>query len=316
MGFGRSPSHRIPALKTLAQGESCARLRRAASLYARGVPAVLITGASRGIGRATALRLSASGWDVYATVRRAEDGEALSAEATGQRLHPLRVDVTDAEQIAALDGLLPERLDAVVNNAGIVVGGPLESLSAEDLRRQLEVNVVGAVALTNAVLPRLRISRGRVVFVSSLNGRISTPMTGAYNASKFAIEAIADAWRLELRPWGIAVVLVEPAMTDTDMWRQAPQTLEGEEAKMSAEHRELYAGHLAGMRKLIPRVQKMAKPVDGVAKAIEQALTTARPRARYAIGADVKVQAALSAVTPTRIKDRLFGVATGTPGKP
>jgi NAD(P)-dependent dehydrogenase (short-subunit alcohol dehydrogenase family) len=140
-------------------------------------------------------------------------------------------------------------------------------------------------------------------------------MTGAYNASKFAIEAIADAWRLELRQWGIEVVLVEPAMTDTDLWRQAPQTLESEEAEMSAEHRDLYAGHLAGMRKTIPRVQKMAKPVAGVAAAIERALTAPRPRARYMIGADVKAQAALSAVTPARLKDRAFGLAMGTPKK-
>ncbi len=280
------------------------------------MPAVLITGASRGIGRATALRLAGSGWDVFATVRGSEDGERLTAEAPAGRVQAIELDVTDAGQIAALDGRLPERLDAVVNNAGIVVGGPIESLSAEDLRHQMDVNVVGAVALTNAVLPRLRESRGRIVFLSSLSGLISTPMTGAYNASKFAIEAIADAWRLELRPWGIEVVLVEPAMTDTDLWRQAPETLKGEEAELSAEHRDLYAGHLAGMRKLIPRAQKMAKPVDGVAKVIEHALTTQRPRARYAIGADVKAQAAFSAIAPTRVKDRVFGLATGTPRKP
>ncbi len=165
-------------------------------------------------------------------MRRAEDGEELVAEAAGA-VHPLQLDVTSDEQIAALDEELPERLDAIVNNAGIVVSGPLETLSAADLREQFEVNVVGAVALTNLVLPRLRASRGRIVFVSSLSGVISTPMTGAYNASKFALEAIADAWRLELRPWGVKVVLVEPAMTDTDLWRKAPETLEAEAAEMS-----------------------------------------------------------------------------------
>jgi NAD(P)-dependent dehydrogenase (short-subunit alcohol dehydrogenase family) len=276
------------------------------------MPAVLISGASRGIGRATALRLVGAGWDVYATVRRSEDGEELRAEA-GERLHVLEVDVASDEQIAALADDLPDRLDAIVNNAGIVVSGPLESLSADDLREQFEVNVVGAVALTNLVLPKLRASRGRIVFLSSLSGRISTPMTGAYNASKFAIEAIADAWRLELRRWGVRVILVEPAMTDTDLWRKAPETLEDGEAGMSAEHRELYADHLAGMRKTIPRMQKMAKPVDTVTATIERALTAPRPRARYFVGADVAAQAALSAVTPTRLKDGLFGVATGTP---
>ncbi len=276
------------------------------------MPAVLITGASRGIGRATALRLARSGWDVYATVRSAADGEALVTEA-GERVRPIQLDLTDDAQVAAVLEQLPERLDALVNNAGIVVSGPLESLSAAELREQFEVNVVAAVALTNAVLPKLRESRGRVVFLSSLSGRVSTPMTGAYNASKFAIEAIADAWRLELRPWDIDVVLIEPAMTDTDLWRKAPETLEAEAAGLSEEHRQLYADHLEGMRKTIPRMQKMAKPVEGVAAAIERALTTSRPRARYVIGADMKVQAALSTITPTAIQDRANAFFTGTP---
>jgi NAD(P)-dependent dehydrogenase (short-subunit alcohol dehydrogenase family) len=277
------------------------------------VPSVLISGASRGIGRATALRLARAGWTVYGTVRRDEDGAELVAEA-GDAVRALRLDVTDDAGIAALGEALPERLDAIVNNAGIVVSGPLESLSAEEVREQFEVNVVGAVALTNLVLPRLRASHGRIVFVSSLSGLISTPMTGAYNASKFAIEAIADAWRLELRPWGIKVSLVEPAMTDTDLWRNAPETLEAEMAAMSDEHRDLYGEHLDGMRRTIPRIQKLAKPVDGVAATIERALTAPRPRARYQVGADVKVQAALSAVTPARVLDALNGRLTGTPG--
>jgi NAD(P)-dependent dehydrogenase (short-subunit alcohol dehydrogenase family) len=279
------------------------------------VSSVLISGASRGIGRATALRLARAGWAVYATVRQPADGEELVAEAAGGEIHPLQLEVTSDEQIAALDGALPERLDALVNNAGIVVSGPLETLSAADLREQFDVNVVGAVALTNLVLPRLRAARGRIVFVSSLSGVISTPMTGAYNASKFAIEAIADAWRLELRPWGVEVILVEPAMTDTDLWRNAPETLEAEAAEMSAEHRDLYADHLDGMRRTVPRIQKMAKPVDGVAAAIERALTASRPRARYPVGVDVRVQAALSGVTPDRVKDAAFGRLTGTPAR-
>jgi NAD(P)-dependent dehydrogenase (short-subunit alcohol dehydrogenase family) len=277
------------------------------------MPTVLLTGASRGIGRATTLRLARAGWTVYATVRSAADGEELVAEAAGAAVHPLQLEVTSDEQIAALDAALPERLDAIVNNAGVVVSGPLETLSAADLREQFDVNVVGAVALTNLVLPRLRASHGRIVFVSSLSGVISTPMTGAYNASKFALEAIADAWRLELRPWGVKVILVEPAMTDTDLWRKAPETLEAEAAEMSAEHRELYAEHLDGMRKTVPRMQKMAKPVDTVAAAIEKALTAARPRARYPVGTDVRVQAALSGVTPDRVKDAAFARLTGTP---
>jgi NAD(P)-dependent dehydrogenase (short-subunit alcohol dehydrogenase family) len=273
----------------------------------------LISGAGRGIGRATALRLAGAGWTVYATVRQDADGEDLVAAAAGGEVHPLRLDVTDDAGIAALGEALPERLDAIVNNAGIVVSGPLETLSADELREQFDVNVVGAVALTNAVLPRLRAERGRIVFVSSLSGIVSTPMTGAYNASKFALEAIADAWRLELRPWGVKVILVEPAMTDTDLWRDAPQTLETGVAEMSAEHRDLYGEHLKGLRRTIPRIQKLAKPVDTVAAAIERALTATRPKARYPVGVDVKVQAALSGVTPARVMDAVNGKLTGTP---
>jgi NAD(P)-dependent dehydrogenase (short-subunit alcohol dehydrogenase family) len=276
------------------------------------MPAVLISGASRGIGRATALRLSRAGWTVFATVRQDADGAELVAEG-GPAIHPLQLDITDDAQIAAVDEALPARLDAIVNNAGIVVSGPLETLSAGELREQFDVNVVGAVALTNLVLPRLRTARGRIVFLSSLSGVISTPMTGAYNASKFAIEAIADAWRLELRRWGIKVILIEPAMTDTDLWRKAEETLEAEAAEMGDEHRVLYAEHLDGMRRTVPRMQKMAKPVDTVAAAIERALTATRPRARYPVGVDVRLQAALSGVTPDRVKDVAFARLTGTP---
>jgi NAD(P)-dependent dehydrogenase (short-subunit alcohol dehydrogenase family) len=272
------------------------------------MPSVLVTGAARGIGRATVLRLAAAGWDVVAGVRREEDAAGL-----GDRVAPVVLDVTDAGQVAALPGSLPERLDAVVNNAGIVVSGPVEGVPLDEWRRQLEVNVVGQVAVTQAVLPRLRASRGRVVFVSSLSGRVATPMTGAYNASKFALEGMADSLRMELRPWGIRVVLVEPAQTDTDMWRQADGALEDAVAALSPEHRELYARHIEGSRKMIPRAQKMASPVDGVAATIERALTARRPRARYVVGAGPRVQGVLAQLTPTRALDAALGAATGVP---
>src|SRR3954470_1322004 len=264
------------------------------------MPAVLVTGAARGIGRATASRLAAAGWDVLAGVRSGADGDALRAE----RITPVQLDVTDAEQVAALAGALPERLDAVVNNAGIVVNGPIEALPLHDLRRQLDVNVVGQVAVTQAVLPRLRAARGRVVFLSSLSGRVSTPMTGAYSASKFALEAVADALRMELRPWGVRVVLVEPAQTDTDLWRHADDTLQETVAVLSPAHRDLYARHIEGARtKMIPRSQRMASPVDGVATTIERALTARRPKARYVVGAGPKAQAAMAAFAPTPALD-------------
>jgi NAD(P)-dependent dehydrogenase (short-subunit alcohol dehydrogenase family) len=275
------------------------------------MPSVLVTGAARGIGRATALRLAGAGWDVVAGVRRAEDGEALGPAVT-----PVTLDITDAGQVAALREALPQRLDAVVNNAGIVVGGPVEAVPLDDLRRQLEVNLIGQVAVTQAVMPRLRESRGRAVFVSSLSGRVATPMTGPYNASKFALEGLVDALRMEVRPWGVGVVLIEPAQTDTDMWREANSSLDESVAALAPEHRELYAKHIDGWRGSIPRSQKMASSVDGVAETIERALTAKRPRARYVVGLGPRVQGVMASVTPTVAMDAVLRAATGVPRKP
>lgn len=272
---------------------------------------VLVTGAGRGIGRATTLRLANAGWHVYAGVRRTEDGESLVAEATGT-VEPVRLDITRAEDIAALGEQITQ-LDAVVNNAGVVVGGPLEAVPLEDLRRQLEVNVVGQVAVTQAVLPLLRVSRGRVVFVSSLSGRIATPMTGAYNASKFALEAVADALRMEIRPWGIRVSLVEPAQTDTDMWRTAEEELDATVATLTPEQRELYAAHIGGMRRMIPLSQRMATPADRVAAAVQRALTSRRPRARYVVGAGPKMQNVAASLMPTPVMDGMIRRFSGVP---
>jgi NAD(P)-dependent dehydrogenase (short-subunit alcohol dehydrogenase family) len=279
------------------------------------MPSVLVTGTSRGIGRATASRLAEAGWDVLAAVRRAEDAESLVAAHPG-RITAVTLDITDEAQIAALDRSLPPVLDAIVNNAGIVVGGPMEAVPVSELRRQLEVNVVGQAAVTQAVLPRLRESRGRIVFVSSVSGRIATPMTGAYNASKFALEGMADAMRLELTPWGIKVVVVEPAQTDTDMWQGAEEQLEAELAAISPEHRALYAKHIEGFRKTIPRSQKMASPPDGVAAVIEKALTASRPRARYVVGRAAQAQALMAQLTPTPVLDAALRLGTGVPRRP
>ncbi|MCW3020444.1 MAG: short-chain alcohol dehydrogenase [Solirubrobacterales bacterium] len=277
------------------------------------MPSVLLTGASRGIGQATALKLAASGWEVFAGVRRPEDGAALVAASPAGRITALVLDVTDSTHVAALQETLPERVDALVNNAGIVVPGPVEGLTTEDLRRQLEVNVVGQVAVTQALLPRLRASRGRVVFISSIGGRVSAPMMGAYSASKFALEALADALRVELRRWGVRVVLIEPGAIDTDLWRLAPDSARDAEAALGPELRELYADHLAGIRKTIPRMQKQASPVDRVADAVERALSASRPRARYLVGTDARVQAMMGAALPTRATDAALSLFTGMP---
>ncbi|MHB8492927.1 MAG: SDR family NAD(P)-dependent oxidoreductase, partial [Solirubrobacteraceae bacterium] len=226
---------------------------------------------------------------------------------------PVELDITDAEQVGALEQTLPERVDALVNNAGIVVGGPVEGLAIEELRRQLDVNVVAQVAVTQALLPRLRGTRGRIVFISSISGRVSAPMLGAYSASKFALEGLADALRMELRRWGIRVVLVEPGAIDTDIWRLAPDAVRDTEDALSDEMRALYSDHVAGMRRVIPRMQKQASSADAVAAAVQRALTARRPRTRVLVGADARSQAVMRALLPTAAVDAVIARFTGTP---
>ncbi|MEV6275794.1 SDR family oxidoreductase [Nocardia sp. NPDC051832] len=270
---------------------------------------VLVTGAGRGIGKALALRLAEQGWRVYAGVRKIADGEALAAEHPA--IVPVVLDITDAGQIAALDEVLPAALDAVVNNAGIVVDGPVETLTVDDMRRQFEVNVFGTIAVTQAVLPRLRASKGRIVFLSSLSGRISTPGTGAYNSSKFALEGMVDALRIELRPWGIPVSMVEPGPTDTDMWGGALDMVDAGLERLTPAQRELYGSQLAGMRKMAAQVQKLAAPVGTVVGAVERALTARKPKARYVVGLAGKAQVLSAGLTPTPVLDLLLSFASG-----
>ncbi|MBJ7458309.1 MAG: SDR family oxidoreductase [Thermoleophilaceae bacterium] len=279
---------------------------------------VLITGAGRGIGRATALRLADDGWDVYAGVRKPDDGVALVhtlGDAAKGSITPVTLDVTDDASIAAAVEALPAQLDGVVNNAGIVVDGPVESLTRERLSEQFDVNVYGAVAVTRAVLPRIRAARGRIVFISSVSGRISTPWTGAYNSSKFALEGMVDALRMELRPWKIAVSLVEPANTQTDMWGGAEAMFDAGVEALTPDEHALYKGHMKGMRRTLGLMNKTASPVDGVAGTIETALTARRPRARYVVGIPAKIQVISSGLTPRPILDFVLAKATGVPRK-
>jgi NAD(P)-dependent dehydrogenase (short-subunit alcohol dehydrogenase family) len=276
------------------------------------MPSVLVTGAGRGIGRSIAEYLAGRNWDVVAGVRTQRDADAITS-ANPQRISAVILDVTNDDHLEQLTEALPARLDAVVNNAGIVVPGPMEAVTTADWRKQLDVNVIGQLAVTRAVLSRLRSTRGRVVFISSVNGQLVFPLMGAYCASKFALEAAAECLRMELRPWGIPVVVVEPAQTDTDMWDTAPDMVAEAEAALSPANRELYSRHLAGFKKRIPLSQKMAVAPEKVAAVVERALTTSRPRPRYVVGGAPKVQAALMTKLPIAVRDRVLRKLAGQP---
>jgi NAD(P)-dependent dehydrogenase (short-subunit alcohol dehydrogenase family) len=271
------------------------------------MPSVLVTGAGRGIGLAITEHMSRRGWDVYATARSAD---ALQSLERLPHVHAIELDITDRSAIAALPDALPAELNGVVNNAGIVVNGPVEGLALDDLTRQLDVNVIAQIAVTQAVLPKIRSSRGRIVFISSVSGLFTTPGTGAYNASKYAIESLADALRMELRPWHIPVSLVEPGPIRTDIWTDILADHDRMAEQLTDEHRRLYGSHLAGTRKLLARMQKFAADPSRVTKAVDDALTSKRPKRRYLLDFSSRAQKAVVAITPTALSDAVLAAAT------
>jgi NAD(P)-dependent dehydrogenase (short-subunit alcohol dehydrogenase family) len=280
------------------------------------VRVALITGCSTGIGRATALRLDASGWSVYAGVRRQEDADSLAA-AGSERLTPLIIDVTDPGSITAaaerVEAESAAGLGALVNNAGVAYTGPLEFVPLDELRNQLEVNVTGHVAITQALIPALRRARGRIVNVTSIGGIVATPFFGPYNASKYALEAISDCLRVELRPWGIDTIAIEPGSISTEIWTSGLDQFDRTEERMPAEAQTLYGKAIKGLRRAARQTGERGIPADHAAAVIEKALVVSRPRARYLIGRDARVMATLSRVLPDRLWDRAIGRIMGLP---
>jgi NAD(P)-dependent dehydrogenase (short-subunit alcohol dehydrogenase family) len=278
------------------------------------MPTALITGASTGIGAATALRLSRAGWTVLAGVRDPGAGERLAGEAAGAsgRVLPLTLDVTDAAQIAQAAELVGQEaagLDALVNNAGIGVGGPLELIAPEDLRRQLDVNVLGQIAVTQAMLPALRRAHGRIVFLSSIGGRVAMAFTAPYAASKHAIEAIGDALRVELRTSNVQVALVEPGSVATPIWDKA--RAEGEQLSVPENLQREYGHVPAAMNKALKDTADRGVPPEQVARTIERALTARRMRARYVVGRDARAMVFIRRLLPDLVFDRLARRALG-----
>jgi NAD(P)-dependent dehydrogenase (short-subunit alcohol dehydrogenase family) len=278
------------------------------------MPLALITGASTGIGRATALRLAAGGWTVLAGVRAAADGGRLEAEAPQGRVVAVTLDVTDPAQIAEAARRVSEQtaeggLDALVNNAGIGIGGPLELVSAEDLRRQFDVNVFAQVAVTQAMLPALRRGGGRIVFVSSIGGRVAMAFTAPYAASKHAIEAFGDALRVELRTSGVKVALVEPGSVATPIWDKS--RVEADRVEVPPELQAQYGHVPAAMDKVLRDTAHRGVPPEAVAATIEHALTAPRMRARYVVGRDAKAMLLAKRLLPDLLFDRLARRALG-----
>ena len=266
---------------------------------------VLITGASSGIGEATALRLTRAGWRVLAGVRADADGDRLRS-AAGERLEPVTIDVTEPATIAAAAATLgDEPLDGLVNNAGTALAMPLEFLPLDQLRRQLEVNLVGHVAVTQALLPNLRSARGRIVNVGSIAGRSALPFLGAYAASKHALEAVTDVLRVELRPFGIAVTVIEPGTIATPIWRKGGERFEDLAKELPEQLGELYGERMTAFRKAAAAAGQRAEPADDVAIVIERALTAERPKARYVVGRDARRRARVERL-PAGLRDRVY----------
>jgi NAD(P)-dependent dehydrogenase (short-subunit alcohol dehydrogenase family) len=265
---------------------------------------VIVTGASSGIGEAIALHLREGGFSVLAGVRRDEDAERLSTRG----LTPIRLDVTDPEQLAAARAEVGDRpLAGLVNNAGILRGGPLEFVKLDDLREQLEVNVIGQVAVTQAFIDGLRAGRGRIVNVGSISGRLATPMVGPYVAAKFALEGLTDTLRRELALQGIDVIMIEPGGVKTPLLGKANQWVEQLYGDSRPELAQRYGAMLTVMLEQTNKIDRRTGiDASAVAKVVGKALTVRRPRTRYLVGRDAIIQATMAKLLPDRVVDRLL----------
>ena len=266
---------------------------------------VLVSGASSGIGRATALHLEQQGWKVFAGVRTEAAALALQKASAGS-LVTVMLDVTDARQIAAVAKTIGPRLDALVNNAGVAVAAPLEFLPVDELRHQLEVNVVGQVALTQALIPALREARGRIVNITSIGGLVAGSIIGAYHASKFALEALTDTMRIELAQWGIEVIAVEPGRIATPIWSTSSSTSDRILGDRQEEAMALYGEQMAAARDSASKAERNGLVPLEVARVIGRALASSRPKTRYLVGKDAKVAGRFVARLPDRTRDRLL----------
>jgi NAD(P)-dependent dehydrogenase (short-subunit alcohol dehydrogenase family) len=270
---------------------------------------VLVTGASTGIGEATALHLKGLGFDSVGAVRKDADAERLRAAG----LRTVKLDVTDTASIAAARAELGDGpLAGLVNNAGIAVAGPVEFMPLDELRLQLEVNVVGQVAVIQAFLPAIRAGRGRIVNVSSIGGRFALPLVSPYNASKFALEAISDSLRRELYGQGMEVILIEPGGVKTPIWEKSNEMAAQIQQQMPPEAERIYGKLIDGVRqRTIEIAQEKGIEASEVAQVIGRAMTAKRPRTRYLVGTDAKIRGPMAKILPDRVMDRAVAKQLG-----
>jgi len=272
--------------------------------------AVLVTGASSGIGEACVRELDRKGFRVFAGVR-SEAAAGRLRESSSGRLTPLMLDVTEGPSIAAAAGSVQEAvggtgLAGLVNNAGIAVGGPLEFVPVEQLRRQFEVNVIGQIAVTQAFLPMLRAAKGRIVYISSISAAAPVPYLGPYSASKFALEALCDALRVEVRRFGISVSLVEPAAVETPIWKKSQSGMDRMIEQLPPEGIELYQPDFDAARRRAEEVGAAGMPVQWPVRAVLHALTARRPKTRYPITWESWFAFRVFRVLPDRVRDWLL----------
>lgn len=278
---------------------------------------VVISGASSGIGEACAIYLDKLGYQVFAGVRREVNGETLKRKTQG-RVIPIFLDVTDEASIRTSVKTVQLSLEAngltgLINNAGIVTAGPLEFLPINELRKQFEVNVLGQIAVTQAFLPLLRKVKGRVINIGSDYGKVSAPLLGPYCASKFALEALTDALRMELQPWEIPVSLLEVGTVKTPIWNKSLQQAEKIWQDFPDQAKKLYSPTLESVKKTASQLEQKGLDPELVAKAVLQALIEKRPKARYVVGLDAKLNILLSKILPDRSLDRLITWYLGLP---
>ena len=269
--------------------------------------AVVITGTSTGIGAACAVRLADVGFSVFAGVRREADAAALVSRTSGE-VTALRIDITDAAMIAAAVDTVSQAVGdrgiaGLVNNAGIVRPGPLEFQPMADFREQLEVNLFGHVAVSQAFLPLIRSGQGRLVNVGSIGGRLVLPLHGGYSASKFAMEAVTDAFRLELKQWNIHVSLVDPGGSSSAIFDKTIAAIDDMAKGLHDRGIQLYDDDIASVRALVEKTAAEALPPDKVAIAVEKALTAKKPKTRYLAGKDARAVAVMAKTLPDHLKD-------------